>query len=175
MAAVPRVLESKAVDANGVQCELVWKCRRRAPGEPFRWEIRRLLDTHFSWQNMKYNSVINKLIMDWQAIWSDVELNTPLSYWPSRRATRDLVVNADCTDEEYTFDTVSMDTPSTGLALYEFHMIYYTRRMCVFVLCWIKYESQYCSLFVHCLYQVAIDAGFDLRRAPNIHDYNFAQ
>lgn len=94
---------------------MIWKCRRPADDEPWRWELRRLLDSQFSHNAcLKYNKVIARYLPEWMVLLRDVGVAMERSYWPSRRSVVGMQVDLSMVDEEYSVDTFALAPMGVG-------------------------------------------------------------
>lgn len=110
-----RVLCANGVDVRGGNVRMIWKCRRPADDEPWRWELRRLLDSQFSHNAcLKYNKVIARYLPEWMVLLRDVGVATERSYWPSRRSVVGMQVDLSMVDEEYSVDTFALAPMGVG-------------------------------------------------------------
>lgn len=97
------------MDDAGGPVRLVWKWRRPSPCAPWRWELRRALDTMYESRNqLKYNKLISQALPQWSILWRDVGVESPSSYWPSRRSVLGRDVDLSLVDEEYSVDTAAL-------------------------------------------------------------------
>lgn len=97
------------MDDAGGPVRLVWKCRRPSPCAPWRWELRRVLDTMYeSRSELKYNKLISQALPQWSILWRDVGVESPSSYWPSRRSVLGRDADLSLVDEEYSVDTAAL-------------------------------------------------------------------
>jgi hypothetical protein len=111
--AVARLIEATAVDSFGEHVGLSWKLRRSDQNKPYRWELRRLLQTHFAGRKgFKPCKEISNLLPDFIALWKDVGVYDADSYWPSLRQSR---LIDDC-DSEKVSTQASCNTICTVLS-----------------------------------------------------------
>lgn len=103
------ILTGTGVDSGGDVVRLVWKCRRPRAGAPWRWEVRRTLDTFYAdRKKLVYHKIISASLPAWTRMWRDAGVMSVMSFWPSRRSVIGQEVDLDLVDEEFSVDTMAL-------------------------------------------------------------------